>query len=447
VTPKVKQVHTGRCVSAGRCSLAALVRGLAWLLAAFACQGAISEPAQAKIIFGVVPDLPSTQFQPRSLTRAAQASARPARRIPYGGGPVLHSNRTHLIFWAPARSGLRFPARYESLIERFLARVAADSRKPSNVYGSSGQYTDSGGPAAYDSSYRGALVANDSLPANGCQESPAGPGWDVCLTDEQLHREIEHVVAADRLPSGPTDIYFLLTPEGFGSCTDSSSAACALGGATGYCGYHSVTPTRPTGTSLLYAVIPYSAVPGHCQSESPRPNASTADRAISSLSHEHNETVTDPFGDAWSDSSGNEIGDLCTTDFGSRLGGSGARAFNEVIDGGHYFLQEEWSNADRGCAARAKAASVSFSSRRTTRVRHDRVSVSFYARARDADGVIVNYEWFFGDRSREHVRGRQVSHTFSRAGAYRVVLRTTDSWGNYGFAVRLIRVSGRLRVR
>ena len=56
-----------------------------------------------------------------------------------------------------------------------------------------------------------------------------------------------------------------------------------------------------TPIGLLYAVIPYNAVPGHCQSDNPRPNSSTADPALSTLSHEHIETVTDPDGDAWTD--------------------------------------------------------------------------------------------------------------------------------------------------
>ncbi len=32
--------------------------------------------------------------------------------LPYNGGPVLHSNRTHPIFWEPAGSGLTFDPGY-----------------------------------------------------------------------------------------------------------------------------------------------------------------------------------------------------------------------------------------------------------------------------------------------------------------------------------------------
>ena len=88
-----------------------------------------------------------------------------------------------------------------------------------------------------------------------------------------------------------------------------------------------ITPRAADG--LLYAVIPYNAVPGHCQSDNPRPNGSTADPTISTISHEHSEMVTDPVGDAWIDSSGSEDGDLCLTSFGPAIGGSGASAWNE----------------------------------------------------------------------------------------------------------------------
>ncbi len=381
--------------------------------------------AHAKTFGGVVPDVPTGAHVHRPL--AAHAA-----RLPYNGGPVLHSNRVHVIFWRPSGSGLAYDPGYEALIERFLADVAADSRKPTNVYGLSGQYSDADGPAAYDSTYGGAVVATNPLPANGCAEPPVtGPGWPVCLNDTQLEDEIDHVVAADHLPATARDIYILATPNGLGSCTDAASTSCALGGLpNGYCGYHS-----QTFAGILYAVIPYNAVPGHCQSDNPRPNSSTADPTISTISHEHNETVTDPLGNAWVDSSENEDGDLCVTSFGRALGGSGSGAWNEVIHGDRYFLQEEWSNADGSCQPRGKPDSVSFAgARRAVSGR----PVTFSARASDPEGRIVAYDWFFGDRRTG--RRRRVSHTFKRAGVYRVVLRTTDSWGNWAFYARTIRI-------
>ena len=386
--------------------------------------------AEAKSFGGVIRDLPNAHV-------AVHRPLAHAGNLPYGGGPVLHTNRTHLIFWQPSGSGMSFDPGYEGLIQLFLKRVAGDSHSPSNVYGLTGQYSDSQGAAAYASHYGGATLDSDPLPRNGCVEPPiTGPGWSVCLTDKQLQTEIEQVVHAHHLPTGPTDVYFLLTPRGLGSCTDTSSTSCALGGSvSGYCGYHSQSSS---GTALLYAVIPYNAVTGHCQSSNPRPNSSTADPAISTVSHEHSEMVTDPSGDAWIDSSGNEDGDLCITSFGPTVGGSGAGAWNEVIHGGHYYLQEEWSNADGGCQARARRDSLSF--RASLRL-GSAWSVSFSARGSNPRAPIVSYQWFFGDGHGGH--GSHVTHRYGRRGRYRVVLRATDSWRNWTYYAETLAVSGR----
>jgi hypothetical protein len=355
--------------------------------------------------------------------------------LPYGGGMVLHRNHAHLIFWQPAGSGLTFEPGYRALIVRFLKNVAAASRSTTNVYGLTGQYRDRNGPAAYASTFGGAVTATDPLPPNQCSEpSSTGPGWSVCLTDEQLQREIERVVRRGRLPTRSTDLYFLVTPNGLGDCEYSGSNSCALGGdVNGYCGYHSVTDDG----LVLYAVIPYNAVPGHCQSDNPRPNGSTADPVISTISHEQSEMITDPFGNAWLDpNTGNEDGDLCLTNFGPAIGGSGSGAWNEDINGGHYFLQEEWSNHSGGCAARAQPDSVSFHAALHS---PSRLTVWFAPHASDPQGSIVAYRWFFGNG--RTVATRHARHHYWRPGHYRVVLRTTDSWGNWAYYAATLAIS------
>jgi PKD domain len=391
-----------------------------------ALAGVAPAAAQAKFI-ATTPDVPSG-------THADIAMNQKAPVLPYNGGRVVHSNRTHPIFWEPAGSRLTFDPGYESLIQTFLIDVAADSHKTTNVYSLSGQYTDSNGPAAYDSTYGGAVVDTDPLPPNGCTEPATGPGWTVCLTDAQLETELEQVIAADHLPTTNHDVYFIVTPDGFGSCTDSGSSSCALGGSeNGYCGYHSETPN-----GIVYAVIPYNAVPGHCQSSNPRPNSSPADPTISTISHEHNEMDTDPDDNAWIDARGEEEADLCLTNFGPSLGGPGETAWNESIHGGHFFLQEEWSNADGVCEPRAQPDSVSFA--QVSAPDRGR-SMSFTGRATAPHGGIVGFQWFFGDGRTAF--GRRVSHTFKAPGTFRVRLRATDSWDNWASAGRTIRVNGR----
>ena len=384
--------------------------------------------ARPKFFGGIARDVPTE-------AHIAQASGARSQRLPYDGGRVLHSNRTHLIFWQPDGSGLVFDPGYVQLIQTFLTDVAADSHRTTNTYAVSGQYADGQGLAAYNSTYGGAVIDSDPLPPNGCSEpANTGPGWTVCVTDAQLESELQNVIAANHLPTTNHEIFFMVTPDGLGSCTDSTSSSCALGGsATGYCGYHSETTN-----GILYAVIPYNAVPGHCQSSNPRPNASAADPTISTISHEHNETVTDPDGNAWIDSQGDEEADLCLTNFGSAIGGSGNRAWNESINGGHFFLQELWSDADNACEPRAQPDSLSFV---LTRDPDRRRSVSLVAHGTDPEGYVVSFKWFFGDG--QAASGRRVDHTFELPGTYRVQVRATDSWGNWSFADRNVKIRSR----
>jgi hypothetical protein len=398
-----------------------------WLLAGAALAALVLLPAAAHArVWSVVPDVATRAHVP-SRPRPLAITA----NLPYHGGNVLRSNRTHLIFWQPAGSGLTFDPGYVSTIELFMKRVAADSHHTTNVYSVSGQYFDTRGRAAYASTYGGAVLATDRLPANGCHEPLlTSPGWGVCLTDDQLETELEHVVAVHHLPNKDQDVYFLITPNGLGSCEDSSSQACALGGsATGYCGYHFTTPQE-----IVYAVIPYNAIAGHCQSNNPRPNGS-ADPTLSTISHEHNEMVTDPYGDAWIDDSSQENGDLCLADFGANLGGVGLSAYNELIDGGHYHLQEEWSNFDHGCVPRARPDTLSASGPGSAK---SGKPVTFNASGSAPPGPIKVFQWFFRDG--HSAAGRQVTHRFARPGTYRVIVRGTDPWLNFVYAARDVRV-------
>jgi hypothetical protein len=419
--------------------LAILVSGSAFGSAS-AAEAASAHP---KRFGGVIADVPTGGQVHRPPT------ARVAADLPYGGGPVLHSNRTHVIFWAPSGSGLAYDPGYQAFVERFLANVAADSRAPTNVYGLSGQYHDGSGPAAYASTYGGAVTATDPLPDNGCAEPlppplGTGPGWNVCLTDNQLVAEITNVVRVHHLPRSGNDIYFLVMPYGMGSCEGVGPPGCALGGEQdpgSYCGYHS---SDPEGT-LPYAVIPYNAVDGHCQSGNPRPNATTADPVVSTISHEHSEAVTDPLGNAWIDGSGSEDGDLCISSYGPDLGGSGTSVFNQVIHGGHYYLQSEYSNEDHSCQPRDEADPITESV--PAKVTVGRV-FGVSGRATDPDGSIVHYDWYFGQG--DPGRHRVVSHRYTRAGTYRILLRSTDSAGNWSFVsapVKVVKAPAKLKRR
>ena len=68
----------------------------------------------------------------------------------------------------------------------------------------------------------------------------------------------------------------------------------------------------------------------------------------------------------------------------------------------------------------------------------------FAAHAIDPQGTIVFYRWFFGNG--RTLAGRRGQHRFWHPGRYRVILRTTDSWGNWAYyaaTLAISRVGGR----
>src|SRR5205085_11284367 len=60
--------------------------------------------------------------------------------LQYWGGPVMHTNQTYIIYWAP--SNYTVDTSYTSTINQFFADVAAgsDSGQTNNVYDSDTQY-------------------------------------------------------------------------------------------------------------------------------------------------------------------------------------------------------------------------------------------------------------------------------------------------------------------
>jgi hypothetical protein len=256
-------------------------------------------------------------------------------KLRYHNGPVMHTNRTYSIYWIPA--GYSVGVGYTQTIDRYFGDVAADSGKTSNVYYTGTQYTDTTGRVAYNSSYGGSTVDTTPFPANGCTDSYTS----VCLSDAQLQAEIKAVVARQGWSVGPTSEVFMFTPKGVGSCSGSS---CAF---SQFCAYHGWIGSGAS--EILYANQPYTmTVPSACDSKQ-HPNGNDADPTLNVVSHEHNETITDPNGNAWYDILGYENGDKCAWNFGTALGSTSYGQYNQLINGHQYYLQQEYSNARSNC--------------------------------------------------------------------------------------------------
>ncbi len=257
---------------------------------------------------------------------------------------------------------------YKNIITSYLADVAKMSGQTQNVFSVVDEYYGTNGQIHYNVKLGPVFNDTDPLPADGCTLDASdttgiyvdGSGYNACLDDAQLQAEVDSVTAANSLPHDLTHIYVLYLPKGVESCFLPGETTSPAGGqfctinhwpTAAYCAYHSSTAEL---SSAVYANLAYpiyaSPVGFTCGSdarfpviESPNGNPD-ADTEISPTSHEIIEAITDPDGETgWLDSSGFEIGDECAYIYGRTRGAPGAY-FNQVINGGHFLTQMEFSN-------------------------------------------------------------------------------------------------------
>ena len=360
----------------------------------------------------------------------------------YNGGPVMATTGSITvtpIYWGP--SGYGFPSAYQSVLNTFLANVAADSGKPTNVFSPLAQWTSGSGRGHYTFATGAAVADTTPFPATGACTPDAGAiypdnsGFTACVTDPQVQAEIASVIQAHGMPTDLNHIYPLFLPKNvescFGSLNASQGGQCTK---NAYCAYHSWEGN--TSAPLVDALIPY-AIPVGCTTTVQSPNGNAdADIVTSPLSHELNEAASDPLLNAWYDSSGYENGDECAYIFGATSGTSGAQ-YNQTINGAHYFLQEEFSNEDyamnstAGCIQHEESPVASFS---VTPVSPGvGQSATFTSASTDGDhsSGITAYAWTFGDGSTSST-GPTTTHAYAAAGTFTATLKVTDVDGYQG---------------
>ena len=342
--------------------------------------------------------------------------------LDYNGGPVMASNTNYAFFWRPSGAPA-YPAEYQSGLEQYFEDLAHDSGGHENVDSVSAQYNDAAGEFAnYDSHFGGAVIDTDPYPANGCKQA------SICLTDAQIQAELSGYITAHGLPRDLAHEYFLLTPPGVEDCFTAAGRECSAGaGHAVYCAYHGNIPVG--GTEIIYASDPYVTGNLGCD-DGEHPNGKPSDGALQGgLSHEHNESITDPEpNNAWTDigGSGGEVGDKCDGTNGPALGKApNGASYNQVLDGHLYWYQQEWSNQGNQCLQRltfgGEEPTATFAS---TRGAGD--EVSFDATGSSAPGGVARYNWQFNDgpglSTPTETTTPTVSHTFPAAGGYTVAL-------------------------
>jgi hypothetical protein len=350
----------------------------------------------------------------------------------YNGGPLMPSNTDYMVLWSPG--GLAaYPPGFVSGLETFFTDLAHDSGGHQNVDSVSAQYNDlTGAFAQYQTTFGGALVDTDPYPAAQC---PVNAPVTACITDPQIQAELENFVGSLGLKKDLSHEYFLLTPQhvetcfsndptmGFGGC----SAGIVPRNLAAFCAYHQNTSVSPM---LIYADDPFDATIPGCQRGN-NPNASVSDAQIfGGLSHEQNESVTDPIpNDAWTNGAGplqgSEVGDQCVGMFGTPLGTHNGAKFNQVINGHFYWFQEEWSNQTHSCLQRLTPSAARPHAKFTVTAGSG-LTLNFDAHGSGAPGGgVAEYVWQFNDAFGAQTIEQTtptISHTFPSAGAYSVGL-------------------------
>ncbi len=284
----------------------------------------------------------------------------------HGGRVMATSSTASLvitpIFWQP--SGYTFANSYKSLIETYLGDVAHDSGKKSNVFSTLTQYSGSNGTIHYKVAAGTPITDTSALPALACTVNTGAiysdnTGYNACVDDAQARAEVGSVVAGHSLPSDLNHVYALFLPKAVESCFYADAAipighvnSCTINSSptAAYCAYHSAFGATGNEIYAMMAFPAYQSATGFtCSSDrgssapqTPNNNVD-GDTVISTLSHEVSESISDPRGDAWWASDGNENGDLCAYIYGDVLGTTGHK-FNQTINAHHYLTQEEFSN-------------------------------------------------------------------------------------------------------
>ncbi len=374
--------------------------------------------------------------------------------LDYHGGPVLHAEAPYVIFWDP---GGQIPAADKALYEGFFADGATDSGMTTNVYSVARQFTDSTGFADYNQAWSSshAITDTQAYPGIGQCAENAGYAETACLYDSQIQAEVTRLVAANGLPTGVTGnapIYFVVTPPKVNSCfADNTTCADNV-----FCAYHSSFARGAS--NVLYADLPTVLAanqPKRCQADGnsvvQNPNhQQIADVNIKAISHEYNETITDPLGSAWWNSSsapGNENGDNCNSygaavdpngganplAFSPALGGSAAAGslFNQVMNAHPYYTQSEWSNGSANCEMRANPATLSAALAGPSATTPG-TPISLDPSGSSSSAGYTSTSWDFGDGTTAFARSAPTAatHAYAANGTYTVTLTEVDSVGN-----------------
>ena len=246
--------------------------------------------------------------------------------IDYHGGEVMGTAagatpNFYVIYYGnwPANTG-------QSLIENFLRNIG-----PQPFYG-------------ILSTYYNASNQHVQKKATFVKSISDNYSQGKALSDSSISTIVSNAISSGKLPLDSNGVYFVLT---------SSDVTETSGFCSQYCGWH-VADVYQNRAYIRVAFIGNASkqCPGGCmiQQTSPNNNAGV-DAMINIIGHEMSESVTDPLGNAWYDTSGQENADKCNFNFGTTQKAPNGSKYNQVVGNTRYLVQQDWVNANGGYCA------------------------------------------------------------------------------------------------
>lgn len=256
--------------------------------------------------------------------------------INYHGGPVLQGNPVPIyVIWYGNWNGTGSNTQATvSLVDTFLNSLGNTGYERINT-----TYGDTTGNVS------GNLALAGQVFDAGSQGTK--------LRNSRISAAISAQLTSGALPTNPDGVYLFVT----------SSNVSEQGFCSSFCGFH----TRQTlnGADIKWAFIGNTdRCPSGCEIQSTGPNSPAtgvggADGLINVMTHESEESITDPDLNAWFDSSGNEDADKCNFKFGptttcttsngcTAAGASAGAKFNQTFGNHNWMMQMEWENSRGG---------------------------------------------------------------------------------------------------
>ncbi len=157
------------------------------------------------------------------------------------------------------------------------------------------------------------------------------------VSDSDVVADIDSFISANPniVPDGTTPLYVYIGAK---------HTLLTSGFGTTYCGWHAYGSIDALTNVPVIAVQDFQGAANNkaCAAQTSTPNGNVGlDSVVNILVHETDESLTDPFFNAWYDASGQESADKCVWTW-SKTQKTGSAQYNITLGGVKYLIQQDW---------------------------------------------------------------------------------------------------------